>query len=167
MTLPTSGPISIGSVAAELGIGLPLSLGDSRVRELAGVPSGPISLGNLYGKTAGSAAPPPSPLTVQTAGGQGSRSTNAGNVVVSCTVSANASGGTGALTYQWEFISNPGQFVLSNSNQATAGVSKSVARFSSGSGTAGLRVTVRDQAGAVVSAEPVYATLEWYGDIAP
>lgn len=51
MTLQSVRPISIGNVATELGIGLPLSLGDSRVRTLAGVPSGAISLGQLLGKS--------------------------------------------------------------------------------------------------------------------
>lgn len=62
MTTPT-GDITVGQVAAELGIGLPLTLGDSRVRALAGVASGPISLGQLRGK---SAYTPPS-VSVDTA----------------------------------------------------------------------------------------------------
>lgn len=53
MTLPTTGPISIAMVAAELGISSAgLSLGDARVRALAGKPTGPISLGDLRGKSA-------------------------------------------------------------------------------------------------------------------
>lgn len=50
MTLPM-GDISVGMVATEIGASLPLNLGDSRVRALAGVASGPISLGQLRGKT--------------------------------------------------------------------------------------------------------------------
>ena len=57
MTLPASGSISLTQVLAELqtanaGRTLPISLGDADVRALAGVPSGAISLSNLYGKTA-------------------------------------------------------------------------------------------------------------------
>lgn len=53
MTLPTTGPISISMVAAELGISSAgLSLGDARVRALAGKPTGPISFSDLRGKTA-------------------------------------------------------------------------------------------------------------------
>ena len=52
MTLPASGTISMAQIAAELGISAAgLSLGDSRCRALAGVPSGPISFSNFYGKS--------------------------------------------------------------------------------------------------------------------
>ncbi len=51
MALPT-GDITMGQVAAELGIALPLALGDSRVRALAGIPSGDITLGSLRSKSA-------------------------------------------------------------------------------------------------------------------
>lgn len=50
MTTPT-GDITLGNVATELGVGLPLTLGDSRVRSLAGVSSGPITLGQCRGKS--------------------------------------------------------------------------------------------------------------------
>lgn len=50
MTLPL-GDITVGMVAVEIGASLPLNLGDSRVRALAGVASGPINLGQLRGKT--------------------------------------------------------------------------------------------------------------------
>jgi hypothetical protein len=52
MTLPASGPISMSQIAAELGISATgLSLGDSRVRALAGKPTGALSFLDLYGKT--------------------------------------------------------------------------------------------------------------------
>ncbi|MCZ8322109.1 MAG: hypothetical protein O9296_11080 [Novosphingobium sp.] len=53
MTLQSSGPISLGNVALELGrtSTTTTSLGESAVRTLAGVASGPISLSNLYGKS--------------------------------------------------------------------------------------------------------------------
>lgn len=53
MTLPTSGAISLNNVNTELGIssGVVISLGATNVRGLAGVPSGPISMSNLYGKS--------------------------------------------------------------------------------------------------------------------
>lgn len=47
-----SAPVTMAKVAAELGVSLPLSLTDSRVRELAGKPTGPISLSDLNGKSA-------------------------------------------------------------------------------------------------------------------
>jgi len=60
MTTPT-GNITLGNVATELGIGLPLTIGDARCRALAGVPSGPITLGQLRGKSVAVTPPPPPP----------------------------------------------------------------------------------------------------------
>lgn len=53
MTLQSSGPISLGNVAVELGRAstTTTSLGEAAVRTLAGVAAGPISLSNLYGKS--------------------------------------------------------------------------------------------------------------------
>lgn len=54
MALPSSGSISIAQVATELGLSLPLDLNDSRVRALAGKPTGNITLPNdLWGKSNG------------------------------------------------------------------------------------------------------------------
>jgi hypothetical protein len=51
MALPSSGSITMEMIATELGISpTGLSLNDSRVRTLAGVPSGAISMAILYGK---------------------------------------------------------------------------------------------------------------------
>lgn len=53
MTLQLSGAISINNINTELGSasGTPRSLGDTSSRNLAGVPSGAISLSNFYGKS--------------------------------------------------------------------------------------------------------------------
>lgn len=52
MTLPSSGPITMAMIAAELNISASgLSLNDSRVRALAGKTSGAISFADLRGKT--------------------------------------------------------------------------------------------------------------------
>lgn len=53
MTLPVSGPISLNAVNVELGLSgtTLISLNQASVRTLAGVPSGAISLNNLYGKS--------------------------------------------------------------------------------------------------------------------
>ena len=52
MTLPASGAISLNDINIELGIasGTAISLNDTAVRDLAGIPSGPISLNDFYGK---------------------------------------------------------------------------------------------------------------------
>ena len=53
MALPNSGPITMAMIAAEIGISASgLSLDDSRVRQLAGKPSGTISFSDLLGKSA-------------------------------------------------------------------------------------------------------------------
>lgn len=51
MTLPTSFPMSMSQVAAELGIPLPLWLGHSWVIALAGKSSLPVSFSDLLGQT--------------------------------------------------------------------------------------------------------------------
>lgn len=53
MTLPASGPISIGAINLELGRAstTQASLNDSDLRSLAEVPSGAISLSNFYNKS--------------------------------------------------------------------------------------------------------------------
>lgn len=52
MPLPSTGAINLGQVNVELSKGatVPISLGDTAVRALAGKPSGPVSLGDLRGK---------------------------------------------------------------------------------------------------------------------
>ena len=52
MALPNSGPISFSQVNVELGNSptATISLGDSAVRDLAGVSSGAISMSDLHGK---------------------------------------------------------------------------------------------------------------------
>lgn len=58
MALPTSGNITIAMIAAELGVGLPLDLNASNVRELAGKPTGSVIMPtDFYGKSSASAGP--------------------------------------------------------------------------------------------------------------
>lgn len=59
MPLPTTGAISLSAVAAEIGraVGTAISLGETAVRNLAGVATGAISLSQLYGKSSVSFSP--------------------------------------------------------------------------------------------------------------
>lgn len=54
MSLPTTGPISLGQVNTELKrpATQTISLNDGQVRQLAGRPSGTISMSDLHGKSA-------------------------------------------------------------------------------------------------------------------
>ena len=67
MTLPVSGQISLSQVITEL-TGPPgaIRLGQNNVRNLAGKPSGQISMSDLWGK---SSTPPPSPRGDYISGG--------------------------------------------------------------------------------------------------
>jgi hypothetical protein len=49
--LPDSGQLSFSQIRDELGLSGPISLGQQEVRELAGVPTGPISVSDLHGKS--------------------------------------------------------------------------------------------------------------------
>lgn len=51
MTLPSNGVISLNDVRKELNITGSVSLGDTSVRNLAGISSGKISMKDLYGKS--------------------------------------------------------------------------------------------------------------------
>jgi hypothetical protein len=159
MTIPVSGPITLGQVAAELGIGLPLSLGDSRVRALAGVPSGPITLGQMRGKSGAQ------PLSATATGDSGFENSQFGAGSVSCSPRVTAGGGSGTITYLWEFTSNPDSCALTSSTSAACSVAHSYIKNTTGSATATLRCTVQDGAGAVIVLNNISASLEWAGTL--
>jgi hypothetical protein len=159
MTLPTSGPISLGMVAAELGIGKPLSLGDSRVRTLAGVPSGPISLGQLRGKSVAG------PLTVTAQNSSGSADTQFGSGVVTCNPSVYIAGGVDPKTCSWSILSNPGGATVAFSGPS-ATVQVAYASNSAGSANVVLRCTVTDGAGTQRTVD-VTGTLQWASNAPP
>lgn len=156
--IPLDGPISIGMVAAELGISLPLSLGDPRVRALAGKPSGPISLGDLRGKSA------LTPLTVTARNDRGQADTRFGAATVACSPGVIVSGGTGAKSYSWSVLSSGRNVVVLLSNSPTVSAEYSFRQNETGSATVLLRCTVTDAAGAQQTVD-VTGVLEWSGSI--
>ena len=113
MTLPSSGAISLSNVNVELGRGstATISLGESAVRTLAGVPSGAISLSNLYGKTfAPTISISPDPLQTTISGG---------GSVTSGAATATASGGAGGYTYAWTYVSGDSFTINSPTSAST------------------------------------------------
>lgn len=118
MTTPT-GDITLGDVAAELGVALPLTLGDSRVRALAGKPEGDITLGDVRGKSAYTA---PSLSTNDMAEGF----TFADNGVLenaSASATITVYGGEAPFSWSWSRISGASQIIGSGDAHFTASTS--------------------------------------------
>lgn len=94
MALPSSGPITMAQVAAEIGISASgLSLDDSRVRQLAGRPSGSISMSDLLGKAW--LLPP----TIAVGSWSGSFYNGEYRTYSSDTLTLSLGGGAGTVTY--------------------------------------------------------------------
>jgi hypothetical protein len=123
MTLPASGSITLGDVAAELGIGLPLSLGDARVLALAGKSAPPISLSDLYGKSAAAPMSGSIPNSSGTTLAPGSSPTHTETV----SVSINVQGGVLPLSYAWSHVTGDGSVTAVNGANTSA--SFTVSRF--------------------------------------
>lgn len=154
MALPSSGNITLGQVAAELGIATPLTLGDSRVRELAGVASGPITLGALRGKSAYTpptiASVSPSPVyyrNIEPPGALGSSS-------ASCTISI--SGGEAPFAVAWARQSGSTAISVTGGLTGTF-VANNASPFSYSSVW---RATVTDNKGNSVQTANITVTLE-------
>lgn len=159
MTLPSSGSISLGQVLDELrganpGRGYPISLGDADVRALAGVSSGDISLGHLYGKSA------ISPLSVAGHNDYAfAASTNNGGTVY-CYPFVTVSGGAGARTFAWSILSTSAPVSLSGTDTSRCTVATNFVKQSAGSAVVYLRCVVTDSSGSV-TVDNIVAQLEW------
>lgn len=162
MTLPTTGPISLTDVMNELrtvnsGRAYPISLGDSDVRNLAGVPSGPISLTDLRGKTA---VAPYTPMSVSGNGDYVYGYSGAGGGTLYAHPGINVSGGAPPYTFSWSFTSNPSGCGLINPTAQSCTVSKSYSGNTVGSATAVLQCWVSDTQTSVLVSN-ITVTLEW------
>lgn len=153
MTLPASGAISMSQVATELGISATgLNLNDSRVRTLAGIPSGSISLNALHGKSNFPPLSVSAPNTSRT-------SSAAGTGTLTTTSLATASGGSGGYTYLWQFVSgDTGTTVVSATNNSGA-FSRTVT--TNDIWNSSWRITVTDSGGRTASAT-ISVTLSGY-----
>ena len=95
MPIPSSGTISMADIRTELGTSGSISLGDTAVRDLAGVASGSISLGDFYGASVGGFIPFNVDIYVIGGGGGGGQSGGGGG------------GGGGGFTHYTATISGP------------------------------------------------------------
>jgi hypothetical protein len=164
--IPTTGNISLADVRNELrlvNVGRPqiISLGDADVRALAGIPSGPISLGSLRGKSSYT------PMTVSSFNGSNAADTISGAGAATCYPSVSVAGGSGGFTYLWAFTSNPGGSTLGNATSATCSVSHAYAQNEAGSAAATLQCTVSDNTGHSVTKTGISAALSWYTTYTP
>lgn len=115
MTLPTSGIITFADINIELGKSATdsISLNDSDVRSLAGVPSGTIRMSDFYGKSAAaplSASIDPDFVSGNCNGNSCTATTGAATVTVI--------GGNSPYSYQWERVSGD-VFNINSINNAT------------------------------------------------
>lgn len=162
MTLPASGSISLGQVLDELrttnpGRGLPISLGDADVRALAGKPSGPISLSDLYGKSS------VSPLTATGNNDHTFTSSAYGSGTASAYPSVSVSGGSGARSFAWSILTSSAPVTLSNTGSQICTVSRAFTQNSQGYISAYLRCVVTDATGSV-TVDNIVGIIEWEGN---
>lgn len=163
MTLPASGSISLGQVLDELRVansnrGLPISLGDADVLALAGKSGPPISLGDLYGKSA------IAPLTAVGNNDYTFTNSSAANGTARAYPSVTVSGGSGARTYAWSILStNNASATLSNTGNIGCTVSVPYYQNTNGSATVYLRCVVTDSTGSV-TVDNIVARMDWEGN---
>jgi hypothetical protein len=125
MTLPTSGAISLGQVNTELGLSATatISLGNSNVRNLAGVASGAIAMSNLHGKS--NTIPPTISIASYSNGNQDTVTLNLGGDPTPTTSGAWVSGGTNVSVFKdsntyYRFIKDNGSGSASGTYRFTA-----------------------------------------------
>lgn len=154
MTLPTSAPISLDQVATELGLGLPISLGDTAVRNLAGISSGAISMISLLGKSAS--------IVVTGNSAAASYTQSSSNYTATQSVSVTPSGGSGGYTYAWSLTDAQG-CTLGATNGQSCSVSHQIPRTITDPGSAigTLQCVVSDGSGHSTTATGITCDFTW------
>ena len=160
MTITSTAPITLTDVMNELrivnpGRAYPIALGDADVRALAGIASGPISLGDLKGKTSYIA---PSGVGVNASA---SFTSGLGAGTASCNPSVTPSGTGTPFTYAWSFTSNPNGCTLGSAASQTCSVSKAFGFNTSGTANATLQVVITDTSAATATVGGITAHLDW------
>jgi hypothetical protein len=158
MTLPTSGPISLVQVRAELGTGGPISLDQPDVRALAGVDTGAIGLLDLRGKTGpGSGAA----MTVTATDGADTGEAPGSAFTAYAYPSVSVAGGTAPFTYTWTIATQDDDgFTLSSADVATCEVSHRIGKYGY-IGQCTLSCLVSDNAGNTQTASGVVAYFDY------
>jgi hypothetical protein len=158
MTLPASGSITLAQVAGELGISLPLSLGDSRVLALAGKSGLPISLSDLYGKSG------QAPRSATASGSDQQYNSASAPGTGSATGTVFPAGGSGGYSFAWSLVSSTNSPTVGALNASTVGITKSYNRNANGSASATFNVTVTDSQGHTYTVNGVTLSIEWYNN---
>lgn len=152
MTMPSSGTISMAQIDVEIGraSNAVISLGESAVRTLAGVPSGPISLSQFYGKSSYT------PMSGTGIDGLTEGAAGGTQYTGSCYPYVTVSGGSGGYTFAWTFITANGS-TLVNPTSSNPVVRHIIGKFGY-SGTSTLQCVITDNTLHQITVSPVNAT---------
>lgn len=158
MTLPTTGPISLAQIRAELGIGGVISLSRSEVRNLAGIATGTIGMASLRGKTGPGSGPA---FSVMASNGAAFGDATGAQFTAHATPSVAASGGTAPFSYVWTIaIQDDSGFAVTSANAATCDVSHTIGKYGY-IGECTLTCIVNDNAGNTVTKTGILASFSY------